>query len=249
MLAQNLPTETKEEIKGLLRLPKDRAGPTCYKDAKDRLFTLFGPKEADAFAKAAALVMTGKPSQLAKRLVDLLCKCQPPLKDGCCAVLTVAGLWTSRLPDVVKAHVAGKSLAGDHFETTLAIADAVYSSVCQPTNTLAALGAAAAPSQTPNDQTMAAFGRGSGGRGNGRGRGNRGGRGRGSDSSGRGGSSTSTNTSSTGSNTPAVWGKKHADNPPDGVCQQHHRFGKIAHFCRNTFTCPWKNHINQPNNQ
>ena len=94
-LTKNLPTSVKEEMKDLLSLTKSEAGPTCYKDVKDRLMELFGPEDTDAYTKASKLVMTGKPSQLAKRIAYLMCDCRPkPLAEGCCSVKAVAGMWT-----------------------------------------------------------------------------------------------------------------------------------------------------------
>ena len=39
-----LPDEVREEVRYLLRLPKDKAGATPYKDIKDALIEIFAPK-------------------------------------------------------------------------------------------------------------------------------------------------------------------------------------------------------------
>merc|ERR1711929_25740 len=88
---------------------------------------IFGPQEHDAYEKAAALVKTGKPSQLAKRLAALLCNCRPkPLQEGCCAIATVGGMWRAQLPKEVCAAIAGKSIEGDNFNTVIQNADDVF---------------------------------------------------------------------------------------------------------------------------
>ena len=58
---------------------------------KDEIVGLFGPTDDDAYAKAASLVMVGKPSQLANKMVDLVCQQDVKLK-GCCCARTAARL-------------------------------------------------------------------------------------------------------------------------------------------------------------
>ena len=49
------------------------------------ILQILGPKEQDLYRKATSLVMVDSPSQLARAMVNLLCKCGPntPL-NGCC---------------------------------------------------------------------------------------------------------------------------------------------------------------------
>ena len=49
-------------------LREDDQGDHIYKDLKDEILNLFGPRDEDAFKKAIALRLTGKPSGLGKKL-------------------------------------------------------------------------------------------------------------------------------------------------------------------------------------
>ena len=75
-----------------------------------RSLELFGPKQEDAYEEAANLVLTGKPSALAKRIMVLICDKKKPL-EGCCCAKVVLGLWKRQLPQQVRAAVAGPSRA------------------------------------------------------------------------------------------------------------------------------------------
>ena len=96
VLHKMLPPDIVSEIKDLLRKNQASAGETPYKDIKDSLLETFGQKRADAFAQADALVMTGKPSQLLHKLINILCKHHPDLV-GCCAEGTITGMWRKKL--------------------------------------------------------------------------------------------------------------------------------------------------------
>ena len=67
-----LPEHITEECKPLLRLSEANAGPTIYKDLKAEILLLYGSRDEDAFKKAIALKMTGKPSALGKKLIHIL---------------------------------------------------------------------------------------------------------------------------------------------------------------------------------
>ena len=108
ILQRHLPQYVWDETKDLLRKTEPQAGDSTYKDLKTRVIRLFGPKEDELFEKAAALTMTSKPSALAKKLSDLLCKCAKPLSGDCCTAVNVAGMGcgssscppSSRLPSL-----------------------------------------------------------------------------------------------------------------------------------------------------
>ena len=68
-IVQLLPAEVKEECKPILRLTEEEAGEQIYYDLKQEILSLYGPKQEDAFKKAMALRLTGKPSALGKKLV------------------------------------------------------------------------------------------------------------------------------------------------------------------------------------
>ena len=106
---------------------KTEAGNTIYKDIKDRLLHIMGPKEQDLYRKAASLVMVDTPSQLARAMFDLLCKCGPnnPL-NGCCGKAIISGMWRDKLPDLVRAAVASLKLGGTSLEATVKQADDIF---------------------------------------------------------------------------------------------------------------------------
>ena len=85
VLQRLLPKKVAMNVKGLLSKSKTEAGNSIYKDIKDRILQILGPKEQDMYRKATSLVMVDSPSQLARAMVNLLCKCGPntPL-NGCC---------------------------------------------------------------------------------------------------------------------------------------------------------------------
>ena len=126
VLARTLTPLVKAEVKDLLIKKKSEVGTDIYKQLKLRLLHLFGPKTEDAFEEACSLVLTGKPSALAKRLIVLLCECKKPL-DGCCCAKVVEALWKRQLPAIVRAGVAGRSL-GKELEKVLDKADDIYAS-------------------------------------------------------------------------------------------------------------------------
>ena len=124
ILANNLPEEVKAELKDILRKPKSQAPTLVYKELKLKIIQLFGPVEEEAFERAAALVLTSKPSALAKKITELLCTCDKPL-ENCCAAATVSALWKRQLPQQVRTAVAGMSLK-ENFENVLQKADDAY---------------------------------------------------------------------------------------------------------------------------
>ena len=96
-LHAQLPIEVENEVKNYLRLEEDEEGETPYKDLKVELIKLYQPKPEDAFDRALARVMTGKPSTLAKEIINDLCDCRRPLSTSCCAK-NVFGMWRRSLP-------------------------------------------------------------------------------------------------------------------------------------------------------
>ena len=84
-LQRFLPAEVKQEVKSLLIIPKAQAGEDIYKRIKSELLDLFGQKPEDAYIRANNRIMTGKPSQLGKALINDICKYPVKLQSGCCA--------------------------------------------------------------------------------------------------------------------------------------------------------------------
>ena len=198
-------------------------------------------------------VLSGKPSQLARALVNDLCDKE---LEGCCCKKFINGLWKRSLPSGVCQSISSQPFTHDNFENIVQLADNAYQSgkPKQGVGTVAAMAAGPAqdgasdtafhqywPSQ--QEAEIAAFSRGRGrGRGQrGRGNQNRGGQGRGNrgsqNQSARGGQGNRG-----GAGHPRHKTTRHADLPPFEACFRHWTFGKSAHFCMEPASCPWKDH-------
>ena len=235
-----------EEIKDLLSKGKASAGATPYKDIKLRLLEAYGPKPADAFRQAKKLQRSGKPSQFAKQLINILCPDHPDL--DCCLEGTVTALWQDQLPDPVLHQVASHRLGGGaaNMKATLTLADAIYHTTEGAGKTTVAAvtpaPAATAPAPAPTGATpasnfpdidslaahvsaeIAAF----------RGTINRG-------SHTRGQPNQRGNTQSQTRRPPPVRkAQPHPDGPPPNACVNHWNHGKNTYFCAAKETCPWK---------
>ena len=235
-LSTILPKNVLEDVKPLLR-KKEAEFPenNSYKLLKDEILRIHGPKPEAAVERALSRVLVGKPSSLARQLVNDLCKNE--LNCSCCPPIIMA-LWKRHLSGPVRAGIAHCKFNHTTFNAVLQLADDIFES--NPP------GAQVAAVRTNNslDETLpaipyaipevAAVSRGRGGRG--RGRGNRG-RGRGSPST------PSAPTSGAASSGPKHKGAKHPDLPQGEWtgCAMHFRWGKGAFFCSEPASCPWKN--------
>ena len=241
ILGNNIPETVKAEVKDLLKVKKSQLtdeNKLIYKVLKTKILKLFGKREGENYDEACAMLLTSemKPSALCKRLTETLCKCSPQLQ--CCVADVVASLWKKQLPPTVRANIAGRSLRDD-FDGTLTQADDVYAS-------LRTQQVAAAAVTDEADQEIAALHR--GGAGSQRARGNRGnynynyrggGAGRGRGWNGRGNSRG-------GRAGHQGQARRDGEQPPEGVCGRHKRWGKQAWFCSNISQCPWKDFTVQP---
>ena len=224
-----LPNEVKIQFKGIIKATA--TGELGYKKVKSAVLEVFGPKPGEDCEKASNLLLKDKPSMLANEIISLVCQHSTPL-DNCCCENAVLWLWKRQLPNAVKARIAGKTLkGGDNLKEVLKLADAVFETTRRPTPQVAATSESGGPNQS--DSTVAALARG-------RGRGNRS-RGRGR---GRGGYNSQPRQTGTGQQTTTQsWGPRHQDNPPEGCCRAHWRWGNGAYFCSDRATCPWKDRI------
>ena len=244
-----LPANVRDEVRYLLRLSQDEAGNIPYKDLKTAIIKLFAPKPQDSVDRALKRVLTGRPSKLAKDLIEDLCKCKPALNSPCCANI-VLGHWRRHLPTAVRNAIADKVFNKDTYQSVLDHADEVFSSN-KPEAGAASVAAVTSATVDPMAQSAevaairgGARGNGRGGRGWRGGRFNRGGRGnRGNANSGTRDSNGAQGGNQSQGAQGGNKGPKHPDGPPDSVCQSHHTFGKSATFCRKPLSCPWKNFI------
>ena len=225
-----LPEHVMAEVKYLFCLDQDDAGDFPYRDIKHEVIKLFGPKPQDAIDRALSRVMVGRPSQLAKQLMDDLCKCRPVLKTTCCQNM-IFGLWRRQLSTAVRNSVAGMSFDQNSYQAVLDHADQVHYSNKFDNPSKASVAAISVESSS-EEVSVAAISTKNRGRG-----GNRGNRGR-----NRGGQTGGGNQSSQPKPAATVKGPRHPDGPPSGVCQIHHSYGKSAWWCLNPHSCPWKNY-------
>ena len=216
LLHKMLPADVVDEVKDLLRKSKANAGAHPYKDLKERILETFGIQPEDAFAQAEALMLTGKPSQLLHKLINIVCVKHPDLV-GCCAAGQVSGMWRRRLPPEVRQRIAGMSIVGkDKMKDTCGIADSAHANMKVPVIAAAAYNPALGldtSADAPALQQVAAATKKypprkkqqSGGHA----------------------------TSKTGR------GEPHSDNPPASACNTHWKYGRSAFICRKKDTCPW----------
>ena len=252
VLSTIIPKVVEDEVKELLT-KKETEYPenNAYKLLKSKIIKIFGPKPEEAVSRALGRVLTGLPSQLARALVNDLCK--HDLQCDCCPDIILT-IWKRQLPGYVCAGIAHCTFSKATFDSVVSLADNIYTSN-RPNPAVAAYsvaavssgsgtvgGGAVSPSYLNETQPgltypvpeVNAVSR--GGRG---GRGFRGGRGgRGGGRGGRGGQQQSS-----GASAPKHKGTKHPDLPEGDWqgCSMHFRHGKNAYFCSEPTTCPWKN--------
>ena len=152
-LVRFLPPEIQSEVKSLLKLNQVAAGNNIYLRIKTELLELFGQKPEDAYQRAKNRVMTGKPSQLGKAIMD-------DLTDGnisCnnCAK-TVWGMFRESLPIVVRNHVADLPFTKDTYREVFRKADQVWDSN-RASEPLPSRQVAAVAAPAPSGQDVAAI--------------------------------------------------------------------------------------------
>ena len=231
VLSTVIPKEVEDEVQSLLTCQEaEFPNKDAYKLLKKEVMRIFGPRPEEAIERALGRVLTGKPSQLARALVNDLSKCK--MACQCCPDWILA-LWKRQLPGNVRAGIAHCTFNKDTFDSVVQLADDIYSS-SRPTPSVAAVSRQTSALdetqpglQYPVPEVNAIRG---GGRGRGRGRGGRGGRGRGASQGQTGGADKPHK------------GTKHPD-LPEGEwrgCGMHFRWGRGAFFCSAPATCPWK---------
>ena len=129
VLTTVLPAELLTHIEAFAAVPQASAGSKCYYDAKSRLMNIYGDKPHESYEKAIGLVIVTTPSELARKIIDLICEHkQKPLQDCCCAKV-VMGIWLKQLSPQVKQAIAPMELGEGKMEETFRVADAVHRSM------------------------------------------------------------------------------------------------------------------------
>ena len=219
VLSNNLPMSVQNEVKNLLRLQEDAAGTTPYKTVKDRIIKIYGPKKEKAITTVLGLTLTTTLSQLARQMMDLLCRKDPSLQDCCCEG-TISGLWRRMLAEPKQQAIAGMDMA-TNLEAVLQRADDVF-------DTLGGGHPQLAGATGGTDPQLAAFAK-KNQQGN---KTNRQG-GQKQNQNRNQGAGGSGNQSRASAGQKRNRGPKHVDNPPDEVCFKHHKYGRSAWWCQN----------------
>ena len=77
ILSEILPSKVQEEVMPLIiKTETDFVNNDAYKQLKDEVYRIFGPRPQAATERALNRVLTGKPSTLARQLVNDLCERQ-----------------------------------------------------------------------------------------------------------------------------------------------------------------------------
>ena len=114
VLSSILPPHVIEEVKPILRLTEAQfPNNDAYKQLKTEILSIFGPRQEEGVERALGRVLTGKPSTLARQLVDDIAKGNLDCPN-CTAV--VAALWKRHLSSSVKAKIADITLTKENFK-------------------------------------------------------------------------------------------------------------------------------------
>ena len=235
-LQRFLPLEIKAEIRSLLKLTKANAGTDIYKQMKKELIDLFGQKPEDAYKRAKSRVMTGKPSQLGKQLIEDLCKCDVKLSGNCCPIV-IWGMFREALPVVIRNHIADMSFNKDTYKEIFARCDKIYdSNQDQPVRGASVASVTSTPTNS-GEAVVAAVNKPPR-----RNKGNQGSNGSGSSGS---------NKPSSPAPKPAKAenkGTRHATakGDSDKLCKMHFKWGENSLYCAAPWKCPMKNIFKAP---
>ena len=139
-LQKFLPMEIQSEVKALMILSKTAAGNNIYLRIKKELLDLYGSKPEEGYNRAKNRVLTGKPSQLGKALINDLCKKEKKL-EGCCCDSIVSAMFKDALPIAVRNHIAEKKFTAENYKEVFKSADQVFdsNSASEPVRQVAAV--------------------------------------------------------------------------------------------------------------
>ena len=125
-LSTILPKEVQDEVKELLSMQATEfENNDAYKQLKDEISRIFGPEPEEANDRALNRVLVGKPSTLARALVNDICR--KKLDCECCPAV-ILNLWKRHLPENVKAGIAYCQLTKDSFKEVCQLADKIFMS-------------------------------------------------------------------------------------------------------------------------
>ena len=268
VLASIIPTEVENEVKPLLRKKETELNNEGYKLLKNKILQIFSAKQEARYLRAMGRTLTGKPSQLARALVDDICDHE---LEGCCCPHIVLGMWKQKLPLAVRQGIARMRFSKETFDEICQVADDVFGespssgvmaavsvNPAGPTPAWTAADNNWQPALDPNQayyqlpEVAAIRSPWRGGRGGRGGRNfrfqSRGNRGGGQSAQSGGGASASNSDPKPGVNPRDArlrWPRatRSGDSPPIQSCKKHWVFGKNAHNCEEPAYCPWKDYF------
>ena len=124
VLTAVLPAQVQDElISTLQKAETDFPNNDAYKILKQKILKIFGQTEEARFERALQRTLTGKPSQLARALVNDICDKE---LAGCCCSRAVATLWKQKIPLAVRQAVAHIKFTKENFDTIVGVADSVF---------------------------------------------------------------------------------------------------------------------------
>ena len=240
-LVRFLPPEIQSEVKSLLKLNQVAAGDDIYMRIKAELLELFGDKPEDAYMRAKSRVMTGKPSQLGKLLMDDLTDGDITC-DNCAKI--VWGMFRESLPIVVRNHIAELPFTKETYKSVFKKADQVWDSNRASEPNLRQVSAVqAAPVQS--QQEVAAVQKGQSGKNQNRGRG-QGNQNRGQSQGSQKGQNQSQNGQGNKNQNSQTKPDKTKLINDEGLCKIHAKWKKEANFCAAPWGCKMKNVYKEP---
>ena len=219
-----------------MKLSQTAAGTDIYLRIKKQLLKLYGPKPEDSYLRAKSRILTGKPSQLGKLLVDDICPGEVKL-EGCHCARQVWGMFREALPIVIRNHIADMPFTADTYEAVFDKADQVFDSNqgSEPLTTKSVSVVASTSSEVSAVQ-----------RSQNQSRGNKNRRGKNKDKNesgqGQASSASSSSTSSSATSKPST-PKVNEDN----LCRIHAKWKDNATFCAAPWACKMKNIYKAPN--
>ena len=137
VLSTIIPKKVIDQCKPLLRKKaSDFPNKDSYKQLKKTIIRIFGPRPEARMERALSRTLTGRPSDLARVLVNDVCL--DDLQCRCCPDIILA-LWKRHLPGQVRAGIAHCSFNKDTFDSVVQLADDIFASNAPPAS-VAAIG-------------------------------------------------------------------------------------------------------------
>ena len=218
---------------------------------QDELIELFGAKPEDAYIRAKNRVMTGKPSQFGKLLIEDICTCPTKLASGCCAKI-IWGMYRDGIPVIIRNHIAQLDFNKNTYKQIFKISDQVFDSNRQDQPARGGSVAAVTTATTSNanqDSEVAAIrpprkNKNQNQRNNGASNGG-GSKNQNSSKPNTGGQSSQSNATQASQGNK---GPRHATDrgENDKLCKIHYRWGENGTYCAAPWKCPMKNVYKAP---